>query len=200
MNWKLTLSYDGTGFHGWQVQPGLPTVQGLLSQALAQVTGEHVLPQGSGRTDAGVHALAQVSSFTLGVDLPPANLQRALNHALPASIRVLAAEHAAEDFHARHSATGKTYEYRIFDRRELQQVCSPFVAPFVWDCHWRLDFERHEQRGRRPGPASMTLRRSPPQIPTARIGWIKPMNFRSQQLGRFPHPVGSATRTCLSIE
>jgi len=144
-NWKLTLSYDGTGFHGWQVQPGLRTVQGKLAEAIHRVTGERLLPQGSGRTDAGVHALAQVASFTLEAAIPPPNLLRALNAVLPSSIRILAAEHAAPDFHARHSAVRKTYEYRIFERRSCDRpeapdrVCPPFVAPYVWDCRWPLD-------------------------------------------------------------
>jgi len=144
-NWKLTLSYDGTGFHGWQVQPGLRTVQGALADAIRRVTGETLLPQGSGRTDAGVHALAQVASFGLEAAIPPPNLLRALNAVLPASVRILAAEHAAADFHARHSAVRKTYEYRIFERRGIgrpeapDRVCPPFLAPYVWDCRWPLD-------------------------------------------------------------
>lgn len=137
-NWKLTLSYDGTGFNGWQVQPGLPTVQGALAAAIARVTGEAVLPQGSGRTDAGVHALGQVASFALQAAVPPENLQRALNRALPKSVRVLHAELAAEGFHARHSAVRKQYEYRILERGD-DEVCSPFLAPYVWDCRWQLE-------------------------------------------------------------
>ena len=82
-NWKLTLTYDGTPYNGWQIQPNLPTIQGTLAQAIHHVTGETVLPQGSGRTDTGVHALAQVASFTLTVPIPAANLHRALNRALP---------------------------------------------------------------------------------------------------------------------
>jgi len=144
-HWKLILSYDGTGFHGWQVQPGLATVQGTLAAAIQRVMGETVLPQGSGRTDAGVHALAQVASFGLEAAIPPLNLVRALNSVLPASIRVLNAEHVPEGFHARHSAVRKTYEYRIFERRGTgglegqDRVCPPFLAPYAWDCRWPLD-------------------------------------------------------------
>ncbi len=160
-NWKLTLSYDGTGFHGWQVQPALTTVQGTLAQAIHRVTGATVLPQGSGRTDAGVHALAQVASFALEAAIPPPNFLRALNAVLPPSIRVLSAEHAPPNFHARHSALRKTYEYRIFERQQIRvphssrgtwrdewepqtpdRICPPFLAPFVWDCPWPLDFDR----------------------------------------------------------
>ncbi len=94
--------------------PGLPTVQGLLSDAIHRTVGERVLPQGSGRTDTGVHALGQVASFSLGAPIPAANLHSALNRCLPPSIRILSAESVLPGFHARHSAIGKTYEYRIF--------------------------------------------------------------------------------------
>jgi tRNA pseudouridine38-40 synthase len=145
-HWKLTLAYNGTGFHGWQIQPGLATIQGTLARALHGITGETVLPQGAGRTDTGVHALAQVASVSLQSPVPPLNLQRALNRILPAGIRVLAAEIAPATFHARHSARGKHYEYRIFERRpslpnaiqSQERICSPFLAPFVWDCRWPL--------------------------------------------------------------
>ena len=142
--WKLILSYDGTAFHGWQVQPEAPTVQGTLAAAIRHITGETVLPQGSGRTDAGVHALGQVTSFELTGSLPPENLRRALNRALPPSIRVLSAEVAPAGFHARHSARGKSYEYRIFEQRPSwgEAICSPFVAPHIWACPWQLDFDR----------------------------------------------------------
>jgi tRNA pseudouridine38-40 synthase len=139
--WKLTLSYDGTPYNGWQVQPTLPTVQGTLSLAIRQVTGETVLPQGSGRTDTGVHALAQVTSFELASPIPAANLHHALNRALPPSIRVLSLEQAPPGFHARRSARRKTYEYRIFPRNSgsADHICSPMLAPYVWDCPWHID-------------------------------------------------------------
>lgn len=145
-HWKLTLAYDGTAFHGWQIQPGLPTIQGTLSSALHGITGERLLPQGAGRTDTGVHALGQVASFALQASVPAANLLRALNRILPAAIRVVAAEQVSPLFHARHSARGKCYEYRLFERRlraepgmpARERLCSPFLAPFVWDCRWPL--------------------------------------------------------------
>jgi len=143
--WKLLLSYDGTGYSGWQVQPDRPTVQGMLARALLQITGEEVLPQGSGRTDAGVHALGQVASFSLAARLPPENLLRALNRALPPSIRVLSAEIAPPGFHARHSARRKTYEYRIFESENHSRICPPFLAPYVWDCRWQLTLEPMQQ-------------------------------------------------------
>ncbi|MGC9199100.1 MAG: tRNA pseudouridine(38-40) synthase TruA [Acidobacteriaceae bacterium] len=141
--WKIVVSYDGTAFHGWQVQPGLSTVQGALAAVLKRLTGETVLPQGSGRTDAGVHALGQVVGFSLCAPLPAQNLLRAMNRLLPGSIRVLHIDPVDESFHARHSALRKSYEYRIFERRShhstQERICSPFLAPYVWDCRWPLD-------------------------------------------------------------
>jgi len=148
-HWKLILTYDGTTYNGWQVQPNLPTVQGTLADAIHRITGETVLPQGSGRTDAGVHALAQVATFSLTVPIPPTNLHRALNRALPASIRVLSVESVPEDFHARHSALRKTYEYRILpcghSPDHEDRICPPFLAPYVWPCRFPLDFDLLQQ-------------------------------------------------------
>lgn len=138
MNWKMTLAYDGTDFHGWQVQPGRLTIQGELAEAIERVVGERVLPQGSGRTDAGVHARAQVASCELKAQIPPGNLLRALNRTLPAAIRVLGAEHAVDGFHARHSVKAKTYEYRIF----RGEICPPWAARYVYALPWPLDVER----------------------------------------------------------
>jgi tRNA pseudouridine38-40 synthase len=137
MNWKLTLAYDGTDFHGWQVQPGLSTIQGELAAAVERVTGEWTLPQGSGRTDTGVHARAQVASFELAAPIPPQNLLRALNRTLPAPIRILSAEHALPDFHARHSVRAKTYEYRIF----RGEICPPWLARYAYALNWPLNVE-----------------------------------------------------------
>jgi tRNA pseudouridine38-40 synthase len=143
-NWKLTLAYDGSAYHGWQVQPGLATIQGELQAALHRILGGHEpapLPQGSGRTDTGVHALGQVASFTLAAPIPPENLHRALNRTLPAAIRVLETRPAPDTFHARHSAVANTYEYRIL-RGDL---CSPFLAPYVHCCTWPLDMSTLHQ-------------------------------------------------------
>jgi tRNA pseudouridine38-40 synthase len=135
--WKLTVAYDGTDFSGWQVQPGEKTVQGELQGALGRVTGERPLPQGSGRTDAGVHALGQVASFELAAPIPAENLQRALNRTLPAAIRVVEARRMRSGFHARHSAVGKTYEYRVFQ----EAICPPFLARYVHACTWPMSLE-----------------------------------------------------------
>jgi tRNA pseudouridine38-40 synthase len=144
-HWKIILAYDGTPYNGWQVQPNLPTVQGTLAAAIHRITGETVLPQGSGRTDAGVHAHAQVATFSLTAPIPAANLHRALNRALPASIRVLSVEAVPEHFHARHSALRKTYEYRILPCGYEDRICPPFLAPYVWPCRFHLDFDILQQ-------------------------------------------------------
>lgn len=139
-NWKLTLAYDGTDFSGWQVQPGETTIQGELQTALGRITGETPLPQGSGRTDAGVHALAQVASFELQAPIPPENLQRALNRILPPAIRILEACLVDSTFHARHSATAKTYEYRVLlEKPDRGEICPPFLARYVYAYPWPLD-------------------------------------------------------------
>jgi tRNA pseudouridine38-40 synthase len=137
-NLKLTLAYDGHDFAGWQVQPDRPTIQGTLVSVFEQLTGEKVLPQGSGRTDAGVHALAQTASVAIESPIPAANLVRALNNILPQSIRVLSVEEAAPDFHARKSAVAKTYQYRIF----RGEICPPFLARYVYHHPYPLDEAR----------------------------------------------------------
>jgi tRNA pseudouridine38-40 synthase len=152
-NWRATLAYDGTDFRGWQVQPGEPTIQGELQAALGRVTGERPLPQGSGRTDAGVHALGQVASFALRAPIPAASLHRALNRTLPEAIRVLDVRTGPETFHARHSAVAKTYEYRVFLERPdgpdgPPAICPPFLARFVYPVSWPLDMEAIEEAAR----------------------------------------------------
>jgi tRNA pseudouridine38-40 synthase len=134
-HWKLILAYDGTSYYGWQIQPNLPTVQGTLAQVIHHVTGETVLPQGSGRTDAGVHALAQIATVSTASSIPATNLVRALNDILPRSIRVLNVEEAPPGFHARHSAVAKTYRYHIF----RGAICSPFQARYVYHHPYPLD-------------------------------------------------------------
>jgi tRNA pseudouridine38-40 synthase len=136
-NLKLTLSYDGSDFNGWQIQPGQPTVQGTLADCVRRITGEDVLPQGSGRTDGGVHALGQVASFVIGSPIPARGFMTALNDMLPPSIRVAAMEEVGVDFHARHSAKAKTYQYRIF----RGEVCPPFLARYVLHDPYPMDEE-----------------------------------------------------------
>jgi len=134
-NLKITLAYDGAEFHGWQIQPGFPTVQGLLAECLGRITGENVLPQGSGRTDAGVHALAQVASVRLTSPIPERNLLAALNDILPLAVRVTGVEIVGDGFHARHSARAKTYRYRIY----RNDICSPFLARYVHHDPYPMD-------------------------------------------------------------
>ena len=134
-NLKLVLAYDGSEFSGWQVQPDCSTVQGTLASAIGRITGEKVLPQGSGRTDAGVHALAQVATFVTASTVPAENFVKALNDILPTAIRVLEADEAPADFHARKSARSKTYRYRIY----RGPICPPFFARYVWHNPYALD-------------------------------------------------------------
>ena len=140
-NLRLTLEYDGTGFCGWQVQPDASSVQGTLAMAIGRVTGEKVLPQGSGRTDAGVHALGQVATFAIESVIPAPNLMVALNDVLPLAIRVLDCSEVDAEFHARKSAVAKTYRYRMY----RGDVCPPFLARYVWHYPYPLNFAAMEQ-------------------------------------------------------
>lgn len=126
---RITVAYDGTLYHGWQVQPELETVQGVLERVVGAVEGGAVNVHGSGRTDAGVHAQAQVAAFDLANPIPVENLRRAMNRLLPRDIRVLACEEAAADFHPRFQSKAKTYEYRIW----REEICPPFERLYV--CH-----------------------------------------------------------------
>ena len=124
MNYKLLLQYDGTDFHGWQIQGDLRTVQGELTSALSLIDGRGVNVHGSGRTDAGVHAEGQVASVEIEREISPAKLRAAINGNIGRDVRVLSVEAVADDFHARYSALEKTYVYRI--------VNGPVISPFWW--------------------------------------------------------------------
>src|SRR5215470_2126188 len=134
-HFKLTIAYDGTDFHGWQIQANKPTVQGEIVAVLRRVTQENVQLPGAGRTDAGVHALGQVASFRTQSALSPAEFQRALNALLPPAIRIVAAEEVGPDFHARWSARGKTYRYRLYRGKIVPPVLWRYVLhyPFPLD-------------------------------------------------------------------
>ena len=132
---RITVSYDGTDYHGWQVQPGLRTIQGVLEEILSGIESAPVAVEGSGRTDAGVHALAQVAAFHLANPIPPPNLLKAMNRLLPADIRVTSVEEAAADFHPRFQAKAKTYEYRLW----RGAVCPPFERRYVHHHPYPLD-------------------------------------------------------------
>jgi tRNA pseudouridine38-40 synthase len=138
---KLIVAYDGAEFYGWQVQPDHTTVQGTLASAIGRITGEKVLPQGSGRTDAGVHALAQVVTFMTESSVPTENFVKALNDILPASVRVLDVAEMPAGFHARHAARAKSYRYRIY----RGAICPPFLARYVWHYPYPLNEQAMER-------------------------------------------------------
>ena len=126
--WRLTVAYDGTDFQGWQVQPGLPTIQGVLEEIIGGIEGKPVQVAASGRTDAGVHAYGQVAAVTLDNPIPPDNFRRAVNRLLPTTIRINHAREVDLAFHPRFDAKRKTYEYRIY----REEVCSPFERRYVY--------------------------------------------------------------------
>ncbi len=132
---KLVLAYDGSNYSGWQVQPGRTTLQGALEEALARITGHAVRVSGSGRTDAGVHALGQVASFRSETGLSVDVLHKALHAELPRDMAVLSVAEAATGFHARASAVRKRYRYQL-DDRPIRDV---FTRRYAWHCRYRLD-------------------------------------------------------------
>jgi tRNA pseudouridine38-40 synthase len=141
--YRLTLEYAGTRYSGWQIQKNARTVQGELHRALTSVIGSAPFETyGSGRTDAGVHALCQVAHVDLAATLPPATLVARVNDALPSDINVLAAERVSPRFHARHSAIARSYLYQIARRR------TAFAKPFVWWVKEDLDLEKMEAAAR----------------------------------------------------
>jgi tRNA pseudouridine38-40 synthase len=140
---KLTLEYDGTAYAGWQRQPNQPTVQAAVEAAIAGVTQINTPVIGAGRTDAGVHAMGQVASFHINRDMTPREWTRALNAHLPKSIVVRSVALMPDTFHARHSAKGKLYEYRILNRQERPAV----ERDYCWHIHQPLDDAAMNQAG-----------------------------------------------------
>jgi tRNA pseudouridine38-40 synthase len=132
---RITLAYDGTAYHGWQVQPGLATIQGVLEEILGGIEGAPVQVHGSGRTDAGVHALAQVAAFSLSNPIPCPNLRKAINRLLPTDIRVTHVEETDPEFHPRFAAKAKTYEYRLY----RADICPPFERSYVYHFPYPLN-------------------------------------------------------------
>jgi tRNA pseudouridine38-40 synthase len=132
---KLTIAYDGSDFHGWQLQPGLPTIQGSVHDAIRQITQEPITIHGASRTDAGVHALGQVAHFKTHSTLDAQEIQRGLNALLPPTIRIVASQEVGQDFHARWLAQGKTYRYRIY----RGEVLPPFDHRRAFHYPWPLD-------------------------------------------------------------
>lgn len=134
-NLRLKIAYDGSAFHGWQFQPGVPTIQGALNDAATKITQEKIIVHGASRTDTGVHALGQVAHLKTHSTLTALEFQRALNALLPPAIRIMAAEEVGMDFHARWQSQGKTYRYRIFRGR----VLPPFEYRRALHFPWPLD-------------------------------------------------------------
>jgi len=141
VNYKLLIQYDGTDFHGWQIQDDLRTVQGELTNALSLIDGRSVNVHGSGRTDAGVHAEGQVASVEIQREITPVKLRAAINGNIGRDVRVLTVETAADDFHARYSALEKTYVYRIVNG----PVISPFWSRYAYHEARELDLERMQR-------------------------------------------------------
>jgi tRNA pseudouridine38-40 synthase len=144
MNYKLTLQYDGTDFHGWQMQGDERSVQGELARVLALIEGSRVVLHGSGRTDAGVHAEAQVASVQLAREITPDKLRAAINGNLTRDVRVIEVTIESDEFHARYSACGKTYVYRIFNAK----VMSPFWLRYALHEARHLNAEKMRQASR----------------------------------------------------
>ncbi|MEO7969705.1 MAG: tRNA pseudouridine(38-40) synthase TruA [bacterium] len=141
MNFKLTIQYDGTDFHGWQMQGELRTVQGELTRALSRIDGRDVVAHGSGRTDAGVHAEGQVAHVQLEKQITPEKLRAAINGNTGKDVRVIEAAIVDDEFHARYSALEKTYLYRIVNG----PVISPFLLRYAHHEARSLDLERMQQ-------------------------------------------------------
>jgi len=133
MNYKLTIAYEGTHYHGWQIQLNGISVQSLIEKALYTITREKIRLIGSGRTDAGVHALAQVAHLKTAHNFQIERALYSLNSLLPQDIRVMKIEEAADSFHAQHDALSKVYRYHLY----LNKILSPFKRPYVWHIPWQ---------------------------------------------------------------
>ena len=130
-NLKLTIQYDGNKYCGWQKQPNSPGIQGTIEYAIYEITKEKVNITGSGRTDAGVHALGQVANFKTNSTIPADRIPDALNAKLPKDISIMSCQEVDEDFHSRYSATGKIYRYLIYNK--------PYRSPLYKDTSIMLD-------------------------------------------------------------
>jgi len=134
---RIIVSYDGTDYSGWQVQPGRRTIQLMLEEILAGVDKKPVKIYGSGRTDAGVHAYAQVAAFNLENPIPTENLRKAINRLLPQDIRIVSVEDVHATFHPRYDAVAKTYQYTIY----RPEICPPFERRYVHHYPYPIDEE-----------------------------------------------------------
>lgn len=144
VNHRVDVAYVGSRYHGWQIQPGRPTIQGVLAGRLTELYGMAVVPTGAGRTDAGVHALRQVAHFFAPPLIPSDRLPEAINCRIPDDIRVLGAGRANPEFHARRSASSKIYQYRVYTGTTVD----PFCAPFVHHLRAPLDLPDMEEAAR----------------------------------------------------
>jgi len=140
-NIKLTIAYDGTAYHGWQIQENARTIQGVLQEKIGVITGERISLIGSGRTDAGVHALGQVANFRTESRIPRDALKRGVNSLTPDDIAIQRVEEVGYDFHARYSARSKLYEYRILN----SPVPSPIQRNFSWHVSQRLNLSKIQE-------------------------------------------------------
>jgi tRNA pseudouridine38-40 synthase len=136
-NLKLIVVYDGTRYHGWQRQKGDPTIQAIIEDSVRTIVGERITLIGSGRTDAGVHALCQVCNFITRSDINPDSMRQGLNSLLPDDIKIKRIEKVSLDFHARYSVKSKAYEYRIFNRKDP----NVFLRNYTWHIRDKLDIE-----------------------------------------------------------
>jgi len=137
-NVKIIIEYDGTDYHGWQCQANLPTVQKTIEDAIQQITRENVKITGSGRTDAGVHAIGQVANFFTESQMDPETLRKALNSTLPRDISIIKAQEVPDGFHAQFSSRSKVYEYRIFNRPHPPAL----QRNRVWNIQEKLDTKK----------------------------------------------------------
>jgi tRNA pseudouridine38-40 synthase len=169
-NYKIVLSYDGTDYSGWQLQPRKKTIQGALEDALFRFRSSRIPVSGAGRTDAGVHALGQAANFQAELALDDAELQQALNGLLPEDIRVHSLERVDGGFHARKSARSKVYRYRIVNARQI----SPFDVRY--SLHW-------------PGTLDVG------KMKTAACLFVREADFTSFSSNRLLHPVRKVTRS-----
>ena len=136
-NIKLTIEYDGSSYHGWQYQKNALSVQEVLAKAIKKLTGESIMPDGAGRTDAGVHAYGQVASFMTNSSIPAEKFTPAINSYLPESVSIIESKEVESNFHARFSAKGKHYRYIIINRPQR----SALWATRAWHIRETLDFE-----------------------------------------------------------
>ncbi len=209
-NIRLMIAYDGTDFHGWQIQPNRPTIQGALVEVASRLTGEKIFLFGAGRTDAGVHALGQTASFKTGSGMSPDEFRRAFNALLPPAIRVLRCEEESPDFHPRWQAVEKTYQYRIyrgaivppFDERYVLHYPFPLneeamaqAAPLFEGEHDFTAFagaEGDEEEGRQRTPVR--------EILSARIARVARANVWSEPFARLaPEPVSTGEELVFTV-